>query len=62
MRQVSKSLRGRPALEIDLADILGAMRRHGQVTGAARELHCSPSYIHARLKAAGLMLAEVLES
>jgi hypothetical protein len=62
MRQVIKSLRGRPSLAIDLADILGAVRRHSQVTGAARELNCSPGYIHARLKAAGLMLAEVLES
>ena len=62
MRQVIKSLRGRPALAIDLAEVLGAVRRHGQATGAARELNCSPGYIHARLKAAGLTLAEVLES
>jgi len=62
MRPVSKSLRGRPALAIGLTDILGAVRRHGQVTGAARELNCSPSYIHSRLKAAGLMLGQVLES
>jgi hypothetical protein len=62
MRQVKKALRGRPALVIEMAEILGAVRRHGQVIGAARELRCSPSYIHARLKAAGLTLLEVLES
>ena len=62
MSQVIKSLRGRPALAIDLADILVAVRPHGQVTGAARELNCSPGYIHARLKAAGLTLGQVLES
>ncbi len=56
------TLRGRPSLDIDLAQILKAVRNHGQVVAAARELDCSDAYIHVRLKRAGLTLAGVLES
>jgi len=38
-----------------------AVKRHRHVVAAARELGCSPAYVHKRLKAAGLTLARVLE-
>ncbi len=56
------TLRGRPSLDLDLAQILRAVRRRGQVMAAARELGCSDAYIHVRMKRAGLSLAEVLEA
>lgn len=56
------TLRGRPSLDLDLAQILMAVRRRGQVMAAARELGCSDAYIHVRMKRAGLSLAEVLEA
>jgi predicted nicotinamide N-methyase len=59
---VRKSLRGRPRLDIEMGLILMAVRERQKVTTAARELDCSPAYIHARLRAAGLTLAEVLEA
>ena len=65
IRQVTAmktSLRGRPSLDLDLAQILKAVRDHGQVVAAARELDCSDAYIHVRLKRAGLTLSHVLES
>ena len=55
------TLRGRPSLELDLAQILKAVNDHRQVA-AARGLACSDSYLHARMKRAGLTLAEVLEA
>ncbi len=56
------TLRGRPSLNLDLAHILKAVRDHGQIVAAARELGCSDAYIHVRMKQAGLTLAHVLES
>ena len=56
------SLRGRPSLDFDLAQILEAVRYHGQVMAAARDLACSDAYLHVRMKRAGLTLAQVLES
>ena len=56
------TLRGRPSLDLDLAIILQAVRQHGRVMAAARELGCSDAYIHVRMKRAGLSLAQVLES
>jgi hypothetical protein len=56
-----KTLRGRPALSIPLGRIMEAVRRHGQVVAAARELGCSGAYVHKRFRAAGISLAEVLE-
>ncbi len=56
------TLRGRPSLDLDLAQILRAVRRRGQVMAAARELGCSDAYIHVRMKRAALSLAEVLEA
>lgn len=58
---MSDSLRGRPKLNIEMDRILEAIRRHGQVVAAARELKCSDAYIHQRLKAMGLTLGDVLE-
>jgi len=57
---IKKTLRGRPKLDIQLDRILCAVRRHGQVVGAARELRCSQAYIHKRMKEVGLTLVEVL--
>jgi hypothetical protein len=59
---MKKTLRGRPRLNLELTQILEAVRRHGQVVAAARELHCSDAYIHVRLKRAGFTLAEVLQA
>ena len=56
------TLRGRLSLNLDLAHILKAVRDHGQVVAAARELGCSDAYIHVRLNRAGLTLAEVLDA
>ncbi len=56
------TLRGRPSLDLGLAQILKVVRRHGQVMAAARELGCSDAYIHVRMRWAGLTLAEVLEA
>ena len=57
-----RSLRGRPRLDIQLEQIIMAVRRHQQVMAAARELGCSDSYIHVRLKGVGLTLAQILET
>jgi hypothetical protein len=57
-----KTLRGRPRLNINLAHILEAVRRHRQVVAAARELRCSDAYIHVRLKQVGLTLGKILEA
>jgi molybdenum-dependent DNA-binding transcriptional regulator ModE len=59
---MSKPLRGRPRLNLELAQILEAVRRHGQVVAAARELRCSDACIHVRLKRVGLTLGKVLEA
>ncbi len=56
------TLRGRPNLDLDLAQILRAVRQHGQVMAAARELGCSDAYIHVRMKGVGPRLTQVLES
>ena len=57
-----KTFRGRPKLNLELPAILEAVRRHGQVMAAARELGCSDAYIHVRLKRVELTLADVLEA
>ncbi len=58
---MNKTLRGRPRLNVDLEHIVQAVRQHGQVVGAARQLACSPAYVHARLKKASIPLAQVLQ-
>ncbi len=55
-----RSNRGRPRLKIEMDSVLEAVLRHGQITAAARELGCSPAYIHAALNRAGITLADVL--
>ncbi len=59
---MKRTLPGRPSLDLDLTQILEAIRHHGQVVSAARELGCSDAYIHVRMKRAGFTLAEVLEA
>jgi len=60
--RMEKTLRGRPRLDIPLQQIVDAVRCHQQVTSAARQLGCSPAYIHKRFKLAGMTLAKVLEA
>ena len=56
------TLRGRPRLNIEMARILEAVYRQGQIVAAGRELGCSQGYVHARLKGAGLTLRDVLDA
>ena len=56
------TLLGRPSLNLQLADILEAVRQQGKVLTAAQELGCSDAYIHVRLRNSGLSLREVLEA
>lgn len=58
---MAETLRGRPALDIPLERIIQTVQRHGQVTSAARELGCSPAYVHKRLKLAGLSVVRILD-
>ncbi len=53
---------GRPRLNISLREIVRAVRRHGKIVAAAREVGCSPAYIHMQLKRSGLSLGVVLEA
>ena len=62
MQTMNNTLRGRPRLNIPLDRIIQAVRRHGYVMRAARELSCSDAYIHGRLKNVGLGLRDVLEA
>ena len=57
---MKKATKGRPRLGIPLDRILCAVRKHGQVVAAARELRCSQAYIHKRMNEAGITLGEVL--
>ena len=57
-----KTLRGRPRLNIGLPEIVEAVRRHGYVMRAAKELGCSDSYIHVKFREVGLTLAKVLDA
>ncbi len=59
---MEKTLRRRPRLNLRLPQILGAVRRHGQVVAASRELGCSDAYIHVRLKRVDLTLWMVLDA
>jgi molybdenum-dependent DNA-binding transcriptional regulator ModE len=59
---MSRETRGRPRLGIASLDIVMAIRSHGQIVAAARELGCSPAYVHARLKFLGITMAQVLEA
>ena len=59
---MKSTLRGRPKLNIETRDILRALRQSRKVVAAARELCCSPAYIHARLRELGLSLTEVLDA
>jgi len=58
---VANELRGRPRLNIETSAILEAVRRHGHLMAATRELGCSDAYIHVRFKKEGLTLTGVLD-
>jgi len=51
---------GRKPLNIPLKNVLDSLQAHLDVTAAARELGCSPSYIFGILKKNGLKLNEVI--
>ena len=57
-----KTLRGLPRLNLELEQIVQAIRLHQQLMAAARDLGCSDAYIDVRLRKAGPNLARVLES
>ncbi len=52
---------GRKPLNISLKNVLESLQAHRDVTAAARDLACSPSYIFGVLKANGLKLKEVIK-
>jgi hypothetical protein len=52
---------GRKPLNIPLKNVLESLQVHRNVTSAARELGCSPSYIFGALKKNGLKLNEVIK-
>ena len=51
---------GRKPLNIPLKNVLESLQAHRNVTAAAKELGCSPSYLFGVLKANGLKLKEVI--
>ena len=57
-----KSLRGLPRFNLELEQIVQAIRLHQQVMVASKDLGCSDAYIHVRLRKAGPNLVRVLES
>ena len=59
---MNKQLRGRPRLPLTVPQVLDAVRKHGKVTAAGRELGCSGGYIYARFNELGLTLAQVLNA
>ena len=59
---MKKTLRGRPALNLKLRDMLQTVRPHGKVLTAVSQLGCSDAYIHQRLRAVGLSLRDVLDA
>ena len=52
---------GRKPLNIPLKNVLESLQAYRDVTAAARELNCSPSYIFGILKKNGLKLKEVIK-
>jgi len=57
---MARPLKGRPALNIPLVDILEAVRSHGNQSRAAAELGCSEGSVRKQIGLAGLDLARVL--
>ena len=53
-------MKGRPALNIPLIEILEAVKATGNQSQAASDLGCSESYIRKQIRLAGLTLAQVL--
>ena len=52
---------GRKRLNISLKNICDALRAHGNVAAAAKELRCSQGYVFNALKANGLRLQDVID-
>lgn len=57
-----KEMRGRPRLPLTITEVLEAVRKHGTVTAAGRELGCSSGYVHARFGELRVTLAQVLDA
>ena len=53
-------LKGRPRLNIPLADILETVRAHGNQSKAAVDLGCSEASVRKQIRLAGLDLVQVL--
>jgi hypothetical protein len=51
---------GRKRLNVSLKNVSECLQAHRNVTAAANELSCSPSYIFGVLKANGLKLKDVI--
>ena len=62
LKGMNRQLRGRPRLPLTVRQVLEAVRKHGKVTAAGRELGCSGGYIYARFDELGLTLAQVLDA
>jgi hypothetical protein len=60
-KDVTVSGLGRKPLNIPLKNVLESLQAHRNVTAAAQELGCSPSYLFGVLKANGLKLREVIK-
>jgi hypothetical protein len=52
---------GRKRLNISLKNICEALRSHGNVASAAKELGCSQGYVFNALKANGVRLKDVID-
>ncbi len=52
--------RGRPRSTVTIDQTIDAIRRHGQVARAAKELSCSPALLYKRLGEVRLTLNDVL--
>ena len=62
LKGMNRQLRGRPRLPLTVRQVLEAVRKHGKVTAAGRELSCSGGYIYARFHELGLTLVHVLDA
>ena len=60
-KEVAVNGLGRKPLNIPLKNVLESLQAHRNVTAAAKELGCSPSYLFGILKANGLKLKEVIK-
>ena len=60
-KDVAVNRLGRKPLNIPLKNVLESLQSHCDITAAADDLGCSPSYIFGVLKKNGLKLREVIK-